>query len=143
MLSIELKPKFEPPNPDGIIPLLMHGTPNTGSGSSGGVTCKLNFTSNEYSGVLAQFIYLQANAAIQRDFDWIRMVAGLHQCGEMTDANFFERRFSSSRYADIRQSLPQRIRSSEQYIVVNLNWRKKGKIANICDRLEKIVLLNP
>lgn len=38
MLSIELIPKLDPPNADGLIPPLTHGTPNIGNGSSGGVT---------------------------------------------------------------------------------------------------------
>lgn len=42
MLSMDDIPRLEPQNPDGFMPPpappLMHGTPSTGSGSSGGVT---------------------------------------------------------------------------------------------------------
>lgn len=41
-VSNVLKPNAEPPKLDGFMPpLLIHGTPKTGSGSSGGVTCKI------------------------------------------------------------------------------------------------------
>lgn len=74
MLSIELKPKFEPPKPDGIIPLLMQGTPSTGKGSSGGVTCRLNFKSNEYSLCLCHFYTsspMLPLSAILIGFEWL------------------------------------------------------------------------
>lgn len=36
-------------------------------------------------------LHLKADATVEREFDWIRVVAGLHQRREVTDADLFER----------------------------------------------------
>lgn len=36
-------------------------------------------------------LYLKADASVERELDWIRVVAGLHQGCEVTDADLLER----------------------------------------------------
>lgn len=36
-------------------------------------------------------LHLKADASVEREFDWIRVVAGLHQSREVTDADLLKR----------------------------------------------------
>lgn len=71
--------------------------------------------------------HLKTNASVEWKLNRIRMVACLHQCRKMTDANLLERRFSSSSVlTQIRQTLTKWIRTTQQDIAtIDLFWKRE------------------
>jgi hypothetical protein len=69
-------------------------------------------------------VHLQSDTSIEREFDWIWVVACLHESRKVADSNLFKRRLSSARVSLSLQALSQWTRSSQENVVVNLNKKK-------------------
>lgn len=83
------------------------------------------YSKTEFVYYQSRHAYLQADAAVQRNLDRIRVVAGLHQGGEVTDADLLQRRLAAPGDAHIGQTLAQRVRAAQQDVVVDLVCRRR------------------